>query len=536
MTTIAAGNHQQIYFDHLDDIVITPGSGGTVKFDCSTPNSAATRPTARIIYSETSISIPAGSTVFLDAVGADATYDRYTYPSRSSLESAYPADANEGLSSSVDDVPYDAVAGSWFKRFRDVGGLVNVALFGDSNTSAMNNASGTTVEHQAHGYGSYIAPCSMQRVQVSWNSATGGQQVVPTGGTTNCLSVQIDDFLASSDADTTSAAVVMMGSNDIVTAPSTVASALLVQLKRLRPRKVYLCTIPPAAGTTNTSTATYDSAGTVRWQWIMRYNALIRQIARDHASWITLVDVHAIGVDSTSATAVAKTNYIYDSATTGLHTSNYYALLIGQAIASAATSGLPSQYDWTTSAADLSTLAASAIEPPTNVLSNGLITAGSGTGTGWTLSNGVSATHTPSIVSNPNGYGSCQQLAATMTAANDYVRASNSGWNTRLSNTDSIFGQVWVRLPADTVCAPRLYMSVVCGGVTYVATCFANTMNNAGANLPAVDMLVRTPILTLPGSGSITSADFQLTNFAKGAGTGDILFGQAEVRRIVSVS
>jgi len=79
MTTIAAGNHQQIYFDHLDDIVITPGSGGTVKFDCSTPNSAATRPTARIIYSETSISIPAGSTVFLDAVGADATYTAGLY-------------------------------------------------------------------------------------------------------------------------------------------------------------------------------------------------------------------------------------------------------------------------------------------------------------------------------------------------------------------------------------------------------------------------------------------------------------------------
>lgn len=74
MNTIAAGNHQQIYFDHLDDIVITPGSGGTVKFDCSTPNSAATRPTARTIYSAATISIPAGSTVFLDAVGADATY------------------------------------------------------------------------------------------------------------------------------------------------------------------------------------------------------------------------------------------------------------------------------------------------------------------------------------------------------------------------------------------------------------------------------------------------------------------------------
>lgn len=75
MTTIAAGNHKQIYFDHLDDIVITPGSGGSVKFDCSTPNSAATRPTARTIYSAATISIPAGSTVFLDAVGADASYE-----------------------------------------------------------------------------------------------------------------------------------------------------------------------------------------------------------------------------------------------------------------------------------------------------------------------------------------------------------------------------------------------------------------------------------------------------------------------------
>lgn len=113
MTTIAAGNHQQIYFDQLDDIVITPGSGGTVKFDCSTPNSAATRPTARIIYSETSISIPAGSTVFLDAVGADATYDRYTYPSMSSLESAYPASSNAGNSEMVGGVMYFCNGAAW---------------------------------------------------------------------------------------------------------------------------------------------------------------------------------------------------------------------------------------------------------------------------------------------------------------------------------------------------------------------------------------------------------------------------------------
>ncbi len=133
MTTIAAGNHQQIYFDHLDDIVITPGSGGTVKFDCSTPNSAATRPTARIIYSETSISIPAGSTVFLDAVGADATYDRYTHPSLSSLESAYPASSNAGNSEMVGGVMYYSDGTNWVAMGPGPqGGAIPAVIIGDS--------------------------------------------------------------------------------------------------------------------------------------------------------------------------------------------------------------------------------------------------------------------------------------------------------------------------------------------------------------------------------------------------------------------
>lgn len=148
MTTIAAGNHQQIYFDHLDDIVITPGSGGTVNFDCSTPNSAATRPTARIIYSETVISIPAGSTVFLDAVGADATYDRYTYPSRSSLESAYPASSNAGKSAMAGPIMYVGDGAAWLP--------VSLAVVDD------------------------VIPSDSDVVQVSLNNS--GSQVVGCGG------------------------------------------------------------------------------------------------------------------------------------------------------------------------------------------------------------------------------------------------------------------------------------------------------------------------------------------------------------------
>lgn len=73
MAKIAKGNTLEMYVGDASSIAFTPGSGGYIRFDCSSPMSAD-RPTKRFIYSSATIQIPAGSTVFAEAVGADATY------------------------------------------------------------------------------------------------------------------------------------------------------------------------------------------------------------------------------------------------------------------------------------------------------------------------------------------------------------------------------------------------------------------------------------------------------------------------------
>lgn len=73
MATISSGNTSEIYAAADSSITLTPGSGGVIEFDCSSPSGSA-RPVARKVYAAETISIPGGSTVFARAVGADAAY------------------------------------------------------------------------------------------------------------------------------------------------------------------------------------------------------------------------------------------------------------------------------------------------------------------------------------------------------------------------------------------------------------------------------------------------------------------------------
>lgn len=73
MTTIAKGTTLERFSSEDETLTFTPGSGGYIRFDCSAP-SGITRPTGRQIRAAESIDIQAGSTVFAEAVGADATY------------------------------------------------------------------------------------------------------------------------------------------------------------------------------------------------------------------------------------------------------------------------------------------------------------------------------------------------------------------------------------------------------------------------------------------------------------------------------
>lgn len=70
MTTIAAGNSAEVYVPLASDMTFTPGTGGVILFGCSGPDA----PAPRTIYEAETISIGAGSTVFVEAINADAVY------------------------------------------------------------------------------------------------------------------------------------------------------------------------------------------------------------------------------------------------------------------------------------------------------------------------------------------------------------------------------------------------------------------------------------------------------------------------------
>lgn len=84
MTTIAKGNTAQIYCADDAQITFTPGSGGSIRFDCSSPDIEG-RPVGRVIYSLVTIPIPAGSRVFAEAVGSDAEYEYVGVNTRATL-------------------------------------------------------------------------------------------------------------------------------------------------------------------------------------------------------------------------------------------------------------------------------------------------------------------------------------------------------------------------------------------------------------------------------------------------------------------
>lgn len=153
MTTIAKGNTAQIYAPIDTSITFTPGSGGSIEFGCSSPEGSV-KPEDRVIYTETSISIPAGSEVVAQAVRADATYSvtasALTYNPATGLPSGESGDvilAASGVAGAY-RITRATMAG-WVKaRAKALGGQRGLVLWaGDSTTcgaGAGSNAAGTT--------------------------------------------------------------------------------------------------------------------------------------------------------------------------------------------------------------------------------------------------------------------------------------------------------------------------------------------------------------------------------------------------------
>jgi hypothetical protein len=78
MATLAKGNEAQVYVPLASTVTVTPGAGGYVDFGCSSPM-GSTAPAGRRVYAAENIDVPSGSTVFMRAEVADASYIETSY-------------------------------------------------------------------------------------------------------------------------------------------------------------------------------------------------------------------------------------------------------------------------------------------------------------------------------------------------------------------------------------------------------------------------------------------------------------------------
>lgn len=415
-----------------------------------------------------------------------------------------------------------------------VGGVAAFCTFGDSNTArgiSILSAPSNTYSHYGYTWPTWVGPASLQRCQWVANFAESSQRIIWNQAAQNNLENQINSFFSTGAAAISTHCAVMIGTNDVSSKPSDAAAELRRQLLRLRKYKVVLSTIYPADATNNYATGgTYDG-NTVRWQWILVFNELVKQIALELRSFVTLVDSFAIAVDSTSSTSLAKSGMLED----GLHSNTLFAQRVGTAYANAMCQGLPSQYDWITSNACVQSLVnAAAPDRPGNILSNPCMVAGTTVATGFTVTTNGSATNTSSLVANPNGYGNCQQLAVDMGASGDFVRMSSGSLISEISAGDTLFAEAFVRIPASSgICTPRLQMGFTIDGLNYFRTAFELPSNAAQkGQLDACDLLIRTPDIVIPNFSTFTLANTTLTFFADRDGTaGNVLVGQYRVQK-----
>lgn len=265
---------------------------------------------------------------------------------------------------------------------------------------------------------------------------------------------------------------------------------------------------------------------------IARANRRLKDTAvRSGVIW---VDAHSQVVDTSAATGVGVTSYFYD----GLHPSTAGAYRIG---AYAATKiapfvkkydGLPSNqldcFQQDSTSYNLMDAASGMFVSGTAGTAGTGVTASPSVATNWTLSRttGAAATADASIVVAPDGVGSAQRLVITSTAANDtfrwfYAPTINIS---QFPAGSSFYAECAVRVRSATA-VKSVHLNAGCyftGGATSSPTGSSNlftSQSDAGSGSADIDLVIRTPVVTLPPDATaISSLRFELFAAFSGAG------------------
>jgi hypothetical protein len=397
------------------------------------------------------------------------------------------------------------------------------------------------VDHSWRGWGwiSWVGPISMQRIQVVKNYCvqTNGLLAAGTSPVGQPVSAQVTRFLADRAAGRVKAtrAIIHVGTNDNQSTIAACAAELLTQIARLG-MPVDLVSSPPRGGTPTTVVGD----GLQLWAWLQQWRATCKRIADASGGSVKFIDAYAQGNTPATVPDVMQAGYTYDD----IHTNSAYGFRIADAyVSSLLPSGLAGDLDlWPNNSNASSSGGANLIDQGVINPVFGTTSGGTGTGTvagSYTITNVGTATHSGSVVANPNGIGNMQRIAITSNANNDGVNIATASFHaaggTFLSAGDEAYLQCLVTIGAGGIYPKNMRLQLACfdGTTTWVRKLFdIDAAKEVAMPLSAArTLLLRTPKFVVPSGLTFASVTGSLRPIFAAAGSCTIDVGNFECRR-----
>jgi len=401
-----------------------------------------------------------------------------------------------------------------------------LAVVGDSFSARWRVASAGAVDYRPQGFLMWALAYSGQRMTVISDQSVGGAYV-SNGGSVTPMVVQIDAAIASGARNL----LLTGGINDIGAgvAFSVIKAAFseIVAKAQAAGMRIFWCLQPQL----NSAAAAYSVA---RQGTFFKLNDYIRSLATSPGqmeSDIVVIDGCAAMIDPASATGNWKSGYAQSD---NLHPTNVGAMALGKAIA-AAWSTVPAAPLLLTSAADNR---AYSVES-TNILSNGLFTAGTTVGTGWTQTVTGSGACTPSLLARADGFGNDQQLVCTFSANNDSAVLTSSDVKAGIALGDSVTASCELNLSSMTATrCIRVQLAMVgsLGSKTMSWGQLDSSVDVAMTDATGVITVKLEPVVYTEDLGTLTSVTLAIRAFGTGTGGVTVKAGRAAIRKLVTIS
>jgi lysophospholipase L1-like esterase len=433
---------------------------------------------------------------------------------------------------------------------------IGLALFGDSiSQNGYYSSSGTSASawfvpgstdmfERSWGYGTWIGPLSMQRVRVvkNYGIQTNGLLVPGTSPVGYPLSTQVTAALADPEFVNVDRAVFLVGSNDASAVKAdgtnvTIAEAtaeLLRQIARIN-KPVTLATVPPRGGTV---TAVVGDSLRL-WAWLAEWRVVCKRIADNSRGRVAFVDAYRLLNSPTTVPDVFAAGYTYDN----IHPNNAGAYLIADAIVSSLIpTGISGDLDLWPTNTSAATTGATKLDQGFANPTMGTASGGSGTGTiaaNLTVTNIGTATHSGSVIANPNGLGNMQRIAITSNAAADGVNVATDSFHAAgtqfLSEGDEAYVQMLVTVNSGGIYPRnmRCLLTAFNGTTTYLRMLHETdpTKEVALPLLATRSFLMRTPTFVMSPGAALTNLQGTFRATFAGAGACTIDIGNIECRR-----